>query len=253
WCPSPPITSGARRPSRPGRAHRCFASRGAWEKICWGWLSWRWVWSSRCPAYRGRGCSPSSSGSSWWTFPASARSSGGWWRAPRCSARSTGCARGSGGRPWGSEGGVPRARRSVLAVADEAGAERAASDRREPANHGGGEQARVRHGRQMLGDPPYVLAAGHPAGMPAVEGGEVDRARERAERALTPEVHVVLEVAHRQFARRAVDRLPVAQPREVRLGDRAPVAAHAEHRDDVIRVLHRLEIQQQRGEAHAPE
>ena len=97
----------------------------------------------------------------------------------------------------------------------------------------------------MLRDPPEIGAGGHPAGMSAVEARQVDGAGVCAEGPLAAEVDVVVEVAHDQLAQRAVDGRTAAESREVRLGDGAPVAVRAVDGDDVVRVLDRLQIQQQ--------
>src|SRR3989454_7436688 len=69
------------------------------------------------------------------------------------------------------------------------------------------------------------------------------------ERPVAAEVHVALEVAHDQLTKRPVDGLAVAEAREVRLRDRPPAPAEPEHREDVVGVLHGLEVEQERREA----
>src|SRR2546427_5788903 len=124
--------------------------------------------------------------------------------------------------------------RSAVYVADEAGGQRAAIDAGQGARHRWGEERRVGDLEQMLGDPPEIGLGDHPARMRAVEAGEVDGPRVRAQRALAAQVHVALEVAHHQLAQRAVHRLAVADTREVRLRDGTPVTTRAEDRDDVV-------------------
>ena len=56
----------------------------------------------------------------------------------------------------------------------------------------------------------------------------------------------MLEVAEREFAQRAVDGRAEAQAGEVRLGDASPQAVFAIEGEDVIVVVHGLEIHEQR-------
>src|SRR2546422_5033462 len=79
-----------------------------------------------------------------------------------------------------------------------------------------------------------------------VEARQIDRTRVGAQGPLAAQVDVALEVAHHQLPHAPVDGLAVAQTREVRLRDCAPVAAQPVHGDHVIGVLHGLQIEEQR-------
>ena len=140
-----------------------------------------------------------------------------------------------------------------LTLAHPRGGQGAPVHPRERARHGGPQQPRVRDLEQVLGDPPEILLGRHPAGPPPVEARQIDRARVGAQGAVAAQVDVAVEVAHDQLAQAPVHRLAIAQPREVRLGDGAPVPAAPEHRHHVIGVLHRLQVQQERREAEHPQ
>src|SRR5215470_13605336 len=105
---------------------------------------------------------------------------------------------------------------------------------------------------QVLGDPPEVALRRHPALVAPIEARQVERARIRAQGPLAAEIDVALEIAHHQLAHAAIDGLAEAQTREVRLRDGAPVAAYAVDADDVVGVLHGLEVEEQGGEAQHP-
>src|SRR2546430_2422048 len=75
---------------------------------------------------------------------------------------------------------------------------------------------------QVFGYPPEIGFRDHPSGAVAVEGGKVDGSRVGAEGPLPAQIDIALEVAHDQLAHAPVDRLAVAEAREVRLGDGAP-------------------------------
>src|ERR1035437_6416552 len=79
---------------------------------------------------------------------------------------------------------------------------------------------------QVFGDCPEVFLRGHP--VHGVEAAQVDRPRIVAQRFLAFEVVVMLEVAHRELAEGAVDRLAIAQAGGVGFGQRPPVATGAE-------------------------
>ena len=141
----------------------------------------------------------------------------------------------------------------VGTVAHERGRPRAAVDGRQPPDHRRRQERAVRDVREVLGHPPEVIRRGHPVGVATIEALEVDRLGVRPERALAAKVHVTVEVAHHELAEPAVDRCAVPEPDEVRLRDRPPAAVDAEHRQDVVGVLDRLEVEKERREAQYPE
>src|SRR5512143_781220 len=71
----------------------------------------------------------------------------------------------------------------------------------------------VRYFEQQLGDRPHRLFCGHP--LDVVKAAEVDGPAVAPQGALAAIVEVIVEVAHGEFANGAVDRLAVAQAREI--------------------------------------
>src|ERR1700694_2420361 len=116
--------------------------------------------------------------------------------------------------------------RTCRRMVQQAGRSELGRQRRPPAGCGYGQRRDVRDPLEMLGDWPQVLLGGHP--MQRVEAGQVDRAAVSAQCPLAFEVEVLLEVRHRQLAERPVDRLSIAQPRELAGPDRTPEAAPPE-------------------------
>jgi hypothetical protein len=106
------------------------------------------------------------------------------------------------------------------------------------------EQTPVRDFAKIFRDEPNVFFGGHP--MEAIESGQVYRLRISPERPFAPEVEVDIKVAQGQLAQGAVNRLAVTAPGEVRLGYRPPMPARLENRDDMVGVLIRFEIQNER-------
>ena len=107
--------------------------------------------------------------------------------------------------------------------------------------------------QQVLGNPPEVGLRDHPSGTATIEGGEVDGSRVGTKGPLPAQVDITLEVAHDQFAHAPVDRLAVAEAREVRLRDGAPGAAEPENGEHVVRVLDGFEIEEEGWEAEHAE
>ncbi len=79
-----------------------------------------------------------------------------------------------------------------------------------------------------------------------IEAAHVHRTGERPQRALTQQIEVDVEVAQRQFAQCAVDRLAVAASGVIRFRDRAPVALDAIDGNDVVGVAHYFQVHHQR-------
>ena len=97
---------------------------------------------------------------------------------------------------------------------------------------------------KMFGNKPDRLVGSHP--MQTIEPCQIYRAGIPPECALESEIEVNVEIAHRQFAQRPINRLTIAAPREIRFRDRAPMTAHFENRDYVIGVLFRFQIEDER-------
>ena len=96
----------------------------------------------------------------------------------------------------------------------------------------------------MFRDKPDRLTGRHP--IQSIEPREINRARIAAKGALKSQIEINVEVAHRQFAQRSIDRFAIAAAGEVRFGDRAPMSANFENRDHMIGVLLGLEIENER-------
>src|SRR5205085_7027500 len=96
----------------------------------------------------------------------------------------------------------------------------------------------------MLRDKPNRLVSGHP--IQAIEAREVYRSRVAAKCSFKSQIEINIEVAHRQFTERAINRFAISAAGEVRFGDRTPVSANFENRDHVIGVLLRFEIKNKR-------
>ena len=98
---------------------------------------------------------------------------------------------------------------------------------------------------KMFGDKPDRFVGVHPIKM--VEARKVHWTRVAAQRPLESEVEINIEIAHRQFAQRPIDRLAIATTGEVGFRDRAPMSAHFENCDDMVGVLFRFQIEDERG------
>ncbi len=86
-----------------------------------------------------------------------------------------------------------------------------------------------------------------------VDVAQVEHARVLAQGFLAASVGVLVKVAHREFARRPVHRVAVAQRHVVGLRDRAPATAAAKERDHMVVVVYRLEIEEERRLTVNPE
>jgi hypothetical protein len=98
---------------------------------------------------------------------------------------------------------------------------------------------------EQVDDLPAVVRVGDPACR--VDLRQVERCRDAAQGLGATGVHVLVEIRHREFAQGAVDRIAPADPEMVALGQRAPAAVAAEHRDDmVVVVAFGMQVEQQR-------
>src|SRR5437764_4299258 len=97
---------------------------------------------------------------------------------------------------------------------------------------------------KMFGDKPDRFVGSHP--MKMVEAGKVHWTRVAPQSALESQIEINIEVAHRQLAQRPIDRLAITTTGEVGFRDRAPMSAHFENCDDMVSVLFRFQIEDQR-------
>ena len=100
-------------------------------------------------------------------------------------------------------------------------------------------------------DRPEVDLSGHP--VKPVEAGQVHRATVATQCPFAGQIEVMLEVGHGQLAQGAVDRLAVAEAGELAGPDGAPVAVALKDRQDVVFVMHRGQVHDQRRPALHPE
>ena len=96
----------------------------------------------------------------------------------------------------------------------------------------------------MLGDEPDRFFCRHP--LEIIKSRKAYRARVPPQGAFAAQVEVDVEIAHRELAQAAIDGLAVTAPGEIGFCHRAPVPAHFENRDDMIGVLFRFQIEDQR-------
>ncbi len=96
---------------------------------------------------------------------------------------------------------------------------------------------------KVFGYEPDRLVCRHP--IQSIETREINRSRVPSQRSFKPEIKINIEVAHRQFTQRLINRLAIPAARKIRFGYRPPVSSHFENRDDVIGVLFCFEIKNQ--------
>ena len=96
----------------------------------------------------------------------------------------------------------------------------------------------------MFGEEPDRFFCGHP--LEIIKSRKVYRARVPPQGAFAAQVEVDVEIAHRELAQGAIDGLAVTAAGEIRFRHGAPVSAHFKNRDDMIGVLFRFQIENQR-------
>jgi hypothetical protein len=87
----------------------------------------------------------------------------------------------------------------------------------------------------MFGNEPDRFVSCHP--IAPIETCEINRARITAQRSLETQIEINVEVAHRELTQAAINRFAIAASGKVRFGNGAPIAAHSENRNHVIRVV----------------
>src|SRR5438876_7588811 len=86
-----------------------------------------------------------------------------------------------------------------------------------------------------------------------IESREVHWARVASQGAFAAQVEVDVKITHGQLAQSAIHRLAITAAGKIGFRHRAPVPAYFENRDDVVGVLFRFQIEDQRRESDDPE
>src|SRR6266481_4069055 len=102
----------------------------------------------------------------------------------------------------------------------------------------------MRNVAEMFGDKPHRLFSRHP--VQSIETREIYRPRIAAQCPFKSQIEINIEVAHRQFAQRAINGLTITTADEIRFRNRAPMSADFENRDHVIGVLLGFQIKDER-------
>ena len=97
---------------------------------------------------------------------------------------------------------------------------------------------------EIFGDEPDRFFRRHPVQM--IESREVHRARVASQGAFAAQVKVDVKITHRQLAQGAIHRLAITTAGEIGFRHRAPMPAHFENRNNMIGVLFRFQIENQR-------
>lgn len=97
---------------------------------------------------------------------------------------------------------------------------------------------------QILCNKPHRLVRGHP--VHAVKPSQIYRIRKRPQRSLPPQVEVGIEIAHRQLAQAAINRLAISTACVIRIRNRSPVPVLLEHGDHMVRIVLSFQINDQR-------
>ena len=97
---------------------------------------------------------------------------------------------------------------------------------------------------EVFGDEPDRFFCGHPVTM--IESRQVHRARVPSQCAFAAQIEIDVEVTHGQLEQSAIHRLAITAAGKIGFRHRAPVSAHFKNRDDMIGVLFRFQIEDQR-------
>ena len=82
-----------------------------------------------------------------------------------------------------------------------------------------------------------------------IKSRQIYRTRIAPQRAFAAQVEIDIEIAHGQLAEAAINGLAITAAGEVRFRHCAPMAAHLENRDNVVRVLFCFQIEDQGWES----
>ena len=96
----------------------------------------------------------------------------------------------------------------------------------------------------MVHDKPNWFVCGHPV-LP-IESFQVYGHGKPPQRTLSPQIEVDIEIAQRQFAQRAVDRLAPAASRKVRFGHSSPASVLSKDGDHMVSVVLGFKVEQKR-------
>ena len=132
----------------------------------------------------------------------------------------------------------------LFAVADQFARKSAAVDAGEAPDLKLGQKGSVRNFAEMVGNEPNVLLRSHP--IVSIETPEIDRPRIAPKGAFPSKIEVGVKVTERQFPKVTIDRFAVSAAGEIRLRDRAPVAADLKYRDDVVGIAIGFQIEKKR-------
>src|SRR3954464_11272021 len=113
------------------------------------------------------------------------------------------------------------------------------------------EQRRVRNVTEIFRDEPDRLFCAHP--IAAIEPSEIHRLRKPAEGSFAAQIEIDVEITERQFAQRPINRLAIPAPDEIRFRDRAPMPARFENGEDMIGILVRFEVENERRKSKNPQ
>src|SRR2546423_700027 len=83
----------------------------------------------------------------------------------------------------------------------------------------------------------------------AIEPGEVHRLRVAPQGSFAAQVEIDVEITERELAERSINRLAITTPGEIRFRERSPMPAQFENSENVIGVVIRLEIENERGKS----
>src|SRR6266487_3235360 len=96
----------------------------------------------------------------------------------------------------------------------------------------------------MFGDEPDLFVGSHPVAI--IEARQVHWTGIATQCAFAAQVEIDVEITHGQLAQSAIHRLAITAPGEIGFRHRSPMSAHLENRDDMVGVLFRFQIENQR-------
>ena len=102
----------------------------------------------------------------------------------------------------------------------------------------------MRNVAKIFGDEPNLFFRCHPVSI--IEPRQVNRSRVATQSSFSPQIEIGVEVTQGEFAQCPINRLTITAPGEIRFRDRAPMSARFEDSEDMIGVLVRFEIENER-------